>query len=50
MPEAIDLDLCRGYCASESHKWGLAPMHYQDEYYINVLEQIKEALIKMRYI
>lgn len=26
--------------ASETHKWGLAPFHYEDEYYINFLEQL----------
>ena len=24
---------CDGMCAEESHRWGLAPMHYEQEYY-----------------
>ena len=31
-----------GMAADENHKWGLAPMHYQKEYYDRVLGRIYE--------
>ena len=34
------IDLCKDTVASESHKWGLAPMHYCDAYYKSVLDEI----------
>ena len=34
------IDLCKDSVASETHKWGLAPMHYCDTYYKNVLQEI----------
>lgn len=33
-----------GTYASEKHKWGLAPMHYTDEYYFRVLEKVCEVI------
>lgn len=29
-----------GMVADENHKWGLAPMHYEQEYYVRVLNKI----------
>ncbi|MCI8341772.1 MAG: hypothetical protein HFE62_00945 [Firmicutes bacterium] len=34
------LDFCDDYCADEEHIWGLAPMHYQKEYYERALSEI----------
>lgn len=36
------IDISSKYCASENHKWGLAPMHYQQQYY----KEAAEILIK----
>ena len=44
IPKAHVINECQKYYADENHKWGLAPMHYCDQYYMNVLLQIKEAL------
>lgn len=30
--------------ASQSHKWGLAPMHYSDSYYASVMEMVKDII------
>ena len=30
--------------ASQSHKWGLAPMHYSDSYYASVMEKVKDII------
>jgi len=40
LPQAHVVDLNCGTYADERHKWGLAPMHYQEEYYQRVLEEI----------
>ena len=42
MPKAHVINICDKYCADENHKWGLAPMHYCDKYYIDMLSRIKE--------
>lgn len=34
------IDFCKDAIATETHKWGLAPMHYCDAYYKRVLEEI----------
>lgn len=34
------IDFCENYCADESHVWGLAPMHYQKEYYEAVFSEL----------
>lgn len=44
IPQAIIIDLCEEYCADEAHKWGLAPKHYQQEYYIAVMNKIYKQL------
>ena len=38
------IDCCREYYASEKHKWGLAPMHYCNEYYNEVLLRLKSYM------
>lgn len=37
------IDCCGGMCAEESHRWGLAPMHYEQEYYRLVYAQLIKA-------
>lgn len=32
------------FYANEKHRWGLAPYHYEDQYYINMSQQLKEIL------
>ena len=44
MPNAHIINKGSKYYADENHKWGLAPMHYCDQYYIDVLFQINEIL------
>ena len=41
LPGILVLDLCDRFTANENHKWGLAPMHYQDEYYVELLRDLK---------
>lgn len=40
MTDAMVVDISSGYYADENHKWGLAPKHYQKEYYIAALNEI----------
>lgn len=40
MNGCIRIDISPGYLADEKHKWGLAPIHFQKEYYERVLEEI----------
>ncbi|MBY7026651.1 hypothetical protein FDC27_05700 [Clostridium botulinum] len=40
------IDICENFSASEKHKWGLAPMHYQNEYYIMALNHLENILNK----
>ena len=42
LPKAFFIDECKNYYADENHKWGLAPMHYQKEYYTNILYLLKK--------
>lgn len=41
----ITIEMPNGAKAYEAHKWGLAPMHYDDECYKYVLDQIKRICI-----
>ncbi len=34
------INISSDYCADENNKWGLAPMHYQKEYYQEVLKEL----------
>lgn len=45
IPEAIVIDVCNEFCADENHKWGLAPKHYQQEYYVTVLNEIYKKIL-----
>ncbi|MCI9315543.1 MAG: hypothetical protein HFI57_11275 [Lachnospiraceae bacterium] len=40
IPDARVINCSREYIADASHKWGLSPMHFQREYYEQVLEEI----------
>lgn len=44
IPNAKVIDLCDDYVADENHKWGLAPMHYQEEYYLMALNYLIKYL------
>lgn len=44
------IDICDSYYASEDHKWGLASMHYCDEYYMHVLKLIYQKILADRKI
>lgn len=38
------IDVSKSYRADEKHKWGLAVMHYQPEYYDEVIETLKNFI------
>lgn len=38
------IDISNLYYADEKNKWGLATMHYQEEYYLNVLAEIEKII------
>lgn len=40
LPNAHVIDIGNSNIADENHKWGLSPMHYRDEYYIEALDKI----------
>lgn len=44
LPKAFVINECENFYADENHKWGLGPMHYQQEYYEKVLEVIKQKI------
>ncbi len=44
IPGAIVIDICNQFGADENHKWGLAPKHYQKEYYVSVLNEISNQM------
>jgi hypothetical protein len=44
IPQAKWVDVGERYCADSSHKWGLSPMHYQMEYYLEVYHQFAEIV------
>lgn len=46
LPKAICIDICNQetYLADEKHHYGLAPVHYSESYYKDVLNQLEEAL------
>lgn len=46
MPKAKIIDESLNYCADENHKWGLAPMHYQKEYYELIYELLNKQVVK----
>lgn len=42
LKKAKIIDLCEHYSAAEDHKWGLAPMHFQKEYYEEAAEMVRK--------
>lgn len=38
------IDISDKYSADENHKWGLAPMHYQQEYYYEAAKLIRKYM------
>ncbi len=40
----ICIDVSPRYLADEKHVWGLSPIHFQKEYYENVLREINKAI------
>lgn len=42
LKKAKIIDLCGEFDADENHKWGLATMHYQKEYYEEAAKMIKK--------
>ncbi len=44
----IVIDICDDYYADEKHKWGLAPMHYCEEYYKKVLQIMYERIVEIK--
>lgn len=47
LPGCISLDFHGEYYADENHKWGLSTMHYEQDYYIRVLNELS-AILKDR--
>lgn len=46
LPNAFILYLGNQYIASENNKWGLAPMHFQEQYYIEALQKLYNYIYK----
>lgn len=44
IPKENIIDCCENYYAEESHRWGLAPMHYCDEYYLEALHWLYQKI------
>lgn len=44
LPGINVIDEMEGTVASEKHKWGLAPMHYEEDYYYRVLTKILKII------
>lgn len=45
LPDAYVIDILDNYnLACENHKWGLAPVHYEDDYYKHALNLIKKII------
>ncbi len=47
-PQSYMIDLSTGYYAVENHKWGLAAIHFQKEYYLAVLGALCD-IVNLRY-
>lgn len=37
----VSIQLPEDYIANAEHKWGLAPFHYEDQYYIEFIDRVK---------
>lgn len=48
LPNAKVIDISDKYYADEKHKWGLSPMHYQKEYYLETIKILNEYLVGRR--
>ena len=46
IPEAHEIDCISKYYGSELHHWGRAPVHYEDGYYEEVMDQVKKVVLK----
>lgn len=44
IPYANVLSISSKYIADEKHKWGLAPMHFQEEYYKEAVNWLYDFL------
>lgn len=44
LPGAYVIDICENYLCDETHKWGLNPIHYEPDYYREVLRRIVEYM------
>lgn len=40
IPDAKQIDCAGKFCASEAHTWGLSSVHYVDDYYRNVMNEL----------
>lgn len=40
----------KGYCSCEDHLWGKSPMHYEDQYYKDVLKILKKIIFENKDI
>lgn len=43
--EPYVIDVADSYLADETNKWGLSTMHYQEEYYVEVLRRVKDIVM-----
>lgn len=44
MPRAQVISVSNRFIADENHKWGLAPMHFQEEYYGEVMRELYQLI------
>lgn len=44
LPNAHVVNIIGNYNSSETHRWGISPVHYEDSYYKHALEIIKNIL------
>lgn len=44
IPRCHVIDVSAGYMADEAHQWGLSPIHFQKEYYQEVMFRIYEII------
>lgn len=44
IPEVKEIDILSGYYGAEQHIWGKATVHYEDRYYMKVMELVKNYL------
>ncbi len=44
LPNCKVIDLCDSFTADETNKWGLAPMHYESDYYTEVIRELYKLI------